>query len=78
MLNLGKSHSEYGSMFNAHLHFVIENFGLAGLWAGDEMFVEHVQYVGADVAELLLHLTAVRSDHVQFVFGALEYNEQTL
>lgn len=58
--------------YMAYLHFVIKNFGLAGLRAGYEVFVENAQYVRAYVAQLLLHLAAVRADHVELVLRALQ------
>jgi len=38
------------------LHFVVEDLGLAGVRAGDEMLVEDAEDVAADVLQLLLHL----------------------
>ena len=38
------------------LHLVVEDLGLAGVRAGDEVFVQHVEDVVADVIELLLNL----------------------
>lgn len=55
----------------AYLHFVVEDLRLAGLRAGDEVLVEHAQDVGADIAQLLLHLAAVGADHRQLIFSAL-------
>ena len=38
------------------LHLVVENLGLSGVGAGNEVFVEHVEDVVADVIQLLLDL----------------------
>ena len=38
------------------LHLVVENLGLSGVRAGNEVFVQHVEDVVADVIELLLNL----------------------
>lgn len=53
------------------LHFVVEHLALAGRRARDQMFVEHFQDVGADVAQFLLDLRAVVFDHLQLLFDAL-------
>ena len=38
------------------LHLVVENLGLSGVRAGNEVFVQHVEDVVADVIQLLLDL----------------------
>ena len=38
------------------LHLVVEHLGLARVRAGDQVFVQHVQDVVADVVQLLLNL----------------------
>ena len=41
------------------LHLVVKDLGLAGVGAGDEVFVENVQDVVTDVFKLLFHLFPV-------------------
>lgn len=62
----------YAVLLIAYLHFVIEDFRFASLWAGDEVFIENAQDIGANVAKLFLNQAAVRPDHAEFVLGALE------
>ena len=38
------------------LHLVVEDLGLPGAGGGDEVLVQHVQDVLADVSQLLLNL----------------------
>ena len=38
------------------LHLVVKHLGLSGVRAGDEVFVQHVEDVVADVIELFLNL----------------------
>lgn len=54
------------------LHFVVEHLALAGRRARDQVLLQHVQDVRADVVQLLLHLAAVVLDHLQLLLGALE------
>lgn len=53
------------------LHFVVEHAALAGRRARNQVLLEHVQDVRADVAQFLLHLAAVVLDHLKFLLGTL-------
>ena len=44
------------------LHLVVEDLGLSGVGAGDEVLVQHVQDVLADVLQLLLNLGKKREE----------------
>lgn len=51
-------------------HFVIEDLWLARGGAGDEVLVEDAEDVGANVSELLFHLSSVIPDHLELLLGA--------
>jgi hypothetical protein len=42
------------------LHFVVEDFGLAGVGAGDQVFVQHAQDVAANVLQFFLNLKGLK------------------
>jgi len=42
------------------LHFVVEDFGLAGVGAGDKVFVQHAQDVATNVLQFFLNLKGLK------------------
>lgn len=59
-----------GSHF-AHLHLVIKHLRLPGFRGGDEVFVEDIEDVRANLAQFALNLEAVVLDFLDLAFVAL-------
>ena len=54
------------------LHLVVEDLGLTGVGAGDQVLVQHLEDVVANVVQLRLNLGPVALDHLDLVISSLQ------